>query len=75
METPINRNRNGKGKEYDLEKIAHYTEMAWIMKGGEDPNTRQPSSAILRKMALPKKASFIMERGHFFVYSAPWKKC
>jgi hypothetical protein len=25
------RNWNGKGKEYDLEKIAHYAEMAWTM--------------------------------------------
>jgi hypothetical protein len=27
------RNWNGKGKEHDLEKIAHYAEMAWTMGG------------------------------------------
>jgi len=29
------RNWNGKGKEFDLEKIAHYAEMAWTMVGGK----------------------------------------
>jgi hypothetical protein len=27
---------NGKGKEHDLEKIAHYAELAWTI-GGEKP--------------------------------------
>jgi hypothetical protein len=33
------RNWNGKGKEWDLEKIAHYAEMAWTMGdgGGKEP--------------------------------------
>ena len=26
---------NGKQKEHDLEKIAHYAELAWTMSGGE----------------------------------------
>ena len=26
---------NGKKKEHDLEKIAHYAEMAWTMSGGD----------------------------------------
>ena len=26
---------NDKGKEHDLEKIAHYVELAWTMSGGE----------------------------------------
>jgi hypothetical protein len=26
---------NGKGKEYDLEKIAHYAELAWTMEFGK----------------------------------------
>jgi len=26
---------NGKAKEHDLEKIAHYAQLAWEMKGGE----------------------------------------
>ena len=26
---------NGKGKEHDLEKIAHYAELAWTLSGGE----------------------------------------
>jgi hypothetical protein len=29
------RNWNGKGKQYDCEKIAHYAEMAWTMKEGD----------------------------------------
>jgi hypothetical protein len=29
------RNWNGKGKEHDLEKIAHYAEMAWTMGNGK----------------------------------------
>jgi hypothetical protein len=33
------RNWNGNGKEHDLEKIAHYAEMAWAMGcgGGSGP--------------------------------------
>jgi len=27
---------NGKKKEHDFEKIAHYAEMAWTMNGGKD---------------------------------------
>jgi len=30
---------NGKGKEYDLEKIAHYAELAWSMEGEKDSTT------------------------------------
>ena len=26
---------NGKQKEYDIEKIAHYAELAWTISGGE----------------------------------------
>ena len=26
---------NGKSKEHDLEKIAHYAELAWTMSGGK----------------------------------------
>ena len=26
---------NGKMKEYDLEKVAHYAELAWTLSGGE----------------------------------------
>ena len=26
---------NDKGKEHDLEKIAHYAQLAWTMSGGE----------------------------------------
>jgi len=29
---------NGKGKEHDLEKIAHYAELAWTMGGENDPD-------------------------------------
>jgi len=29
------RNWNGKGKEHDLEKIAHYAELAWTMEAGD----------------------------------------
>jgi len=32
------RNWKGKGKEHDLEKIAHYTELAWAMEGEKIPN-------------------------------------
>jgi hypothetical protein len=28
------RNWNGKGKTHDLEKICHYSQMAWTMGGG-----------------------------------------
>ena len=33
------RNWNGKGKEHDLEKIAHYAEMAWTIgsSGSKEP--------------------------------------
>jgi hypothetical protein len=31
------RNWHGKGKEYDLEKICHYGQMAWTMGGGKEP--------------------------------------
>jgi len=27
---------NGKQKEHDMEKIAHYAEMAWMMSSGKD---------------------------------------
>jgi hypothetical protein len=29
---------NGKGKEHDLEKIAHYAELAWTMGNGKTPD-------------------------------------
>jgi hypothetical protein len=35
------RNWNGKGKEHDLEKIAHYAEMAWTMGKEEISKTGQ----------------------------------
>jgi hypothetical protein len=35
------RNWNGKGKEHDLEKIAHHAEMAWTMGREEILNTSQ----------------------------------
>ena len=31
---------NGKGKEHDLEKIAHYAEMAWTMGGEKAPDPK-----------------------------------
>jgi len=31
---------NGKKKEHDMEKIAHYAEMAWTMKGGKNVKDR-----------------------------------
>ena len=33
------RNWNGKGKEHDLEKIAHYAELAWTMGGENIPDS------------------------------------
>ena len=35
------RNWNGKGKEHDLEKIAHYAELAWTMGRAQISNTGQ----------------------------------
>lgn len=32
---------NGKGKAHDLEKIAHYAEIAWTMNGGDEKGTDQ----------------------------------
>ena len=34
------RNWNGKGKEHDLEKIAHYAELAWTMEGEKNSKTK-----------------------------------
>jgi hypothetical protein len=34
------RNWNGKGKEWDLEKIAHYAELAWTMGGMTTPDPK-----------------------------------
>jgi hypothetical protein len=31
---------NGMGKEYDLEKIAHYAELAWTMEGKKAPDPK-----------------------------------
>ena len=30
---------NGKMKEHDIEKVAHYAELAWTMSGGENIKT------------------------------------
>jgi hypothetical protein len=35
------RSWNGRGKEHDMEKIAHYAEMAWTMSGAEISKTGQ----------------------------------
>jgi hypothetical protein len=35
------RNWNGKGKENDLEKIAHYAELAWTMGNGVKISNRE----------------------------------
>lgn len=39
---------NGKGKEHDLEKIAHYAELAWTLSGGEEQKDQEehPEKAI-----------------------------